>query len=388
MDYRVLSEADLKRWQALEDYAFLNTASPVTPEQRPRLRGLWVAGEQVAQLEILPLTLETGHAQIAACGFASVATAPEARRLGYAEELLRHACAEMRERGMGLNILYPFKRSFYGRFGWATFMERRVYQAPPASFRSFRALPGGFRAASYAQIADFATIYRGALRGRFGPTVRDESWWRRVLTARDGRPHHGFIWYDPHGQPRSFLIYQIIVEGANRRLECQDIVALDPQARSQLFRFFANHQDHVGMVRFKAPADAPVNLLMPDPLECTVEPHFMLRILDVPTALNGYGFPRDLSGHVRIGVHDDWISSNQGVFELEIAHGHAHARRMPDDTPADISCDVRVLAQIYSRYMRPRTAAAFGVLNVSNRTGLAFAERAFAGLAPFNADYF
>jgi predicted acetyltransferase len=114
----------------------------------------------------------------------------------------------------------------------------------------------------------------------------------------------------------------------------------------------------------------------------------MLRLLDVAGALAGYSFPADLSGRLRMSVGDDWIAEHNAVFELEFAEGRAAVRRLPADTPADIGCDVRVLTQIYSRYLRPRTAAAFGMLSAANREALSLAERAFAGPAPFNADFF
>ncbi|NNJ09660.1 GNAT family N-acetyltransferase [Chloroflexales bacterium ZM16-3] len=391
MEYRALEESDLDRWRELEGYAFSTNPSreALSPEKLGRLRGLFVDGTQAAQLELIPLLLETGRGQIAAAGIGSVASAPESRRRGHVAALMRHSCDELRERGVPLAVLHPFKRAFYGRYGWATFMERRVYAGPPASFASFRPAAGGFHAAGPAQIADFDAIYRSALRGRFGPTVRDEGWWRdQVLTDWGGKPYSAYIWRDEGGNPRSYIIYRIKDAPGGRRLECQDIVARDPTARAQLFAFFAGHADQVAQVQFKTPADAPVNLLMPDPLDCTVEPHFMLRLVDVAAALAGYGFPKDIAGRLRIGVGDDWITEHNAVFELDLAGGRAEVRRLPADSAADISCDVRVLAQIYSRYLRPRTAAAFGMLAAASRESLDLAERAFAGLAPFSADFF
>jgi predicted acetyltransferase len=390
MEYRTLGEADVDRWHDLEAYAFSSNPdrSAMAPERLARLRGLFIDGEQVAQLQLIPLQVETGRAPIAAAGIGGVASPPESRRRGHVAALLSHCRDELRDRGVPLAILYPFKRTFYGRYGWATFVERRVYSGPPATFASFRHTPGRFRPAGPDQFADFDAVYRGALRGRFGPVARDAAWWREVLSGWDGKPHNAYIWRDEAGSPRAYLIYRLKDEAAGRTLDAHDIVAVDPTARSQLFAFFANHEDQVAQVRFKAPADAPVNLLMPEPLACVVEPHFMLRLLDVAGALAGYGFPADLSGRLSIGVGDDWIPEHNAVFELELAGGRAEVRRLPADSPADISCDVRVLTQIYSRYLPPRSAAAFGMLAASSREALSLAEAAFAGPAPFNADFF
>jgi hypothetical protein len=62
--------------------------------------------------------------------------------------------------------------------------------------------------------------------------------------------------------------------------------------------------------------------------------------------------------------------------------------RLAAGTEAGLRLDVRALTQIYSRLLRPRTAAAFGLLAAPDRAALELAERAFAGLAPFSTDMF
>lgn len=399
MLYRQLTEADIERYVALESYAFRSNPdrTQLTPEKLAHFRGLFVADELAAQLEIIPLLVQTGQGAIAAAGVGSVASTPELRRRGYVEALLRQSCDEWRAGGVPLAVLYPFKRAFYGRYGWATFMERRVYSGAPALFANVHPGPGGrsnvppgrFYAAGPEQIAELDTIYRGALRGRFGPIVRDEHWWRtEVLQGWDRKPYHAYIWRDEQGRGRSYTIFRFGSNGSSRTIECREMVALDATARAQLFGFLAGHESQIDLVRFRAPADAPVNLLFAEPLECTIEPHFMLRLVDVPAALAGYGFPSELHGHFTIAVADDWIAENNAVFSLEIGDGKVSVSRLPAGSPADLSCDVRVLAQIYSRYLRPRTAATFGVLDVANRQALTLADRAFAGLTPFNSDFF
>lgn len=389
--YRPLAVADLEAYAWLERYAFSSNPDPAALAQGRlgQLRGLFDGGRLAAQLELLPLRLQTGLGEIAAGGIGSVASAPETRRRGYVEALLRHAVDELRATGAPLCILYPFKRSFYGRYGWATFFERRLYSGPPSLFAHLRPAPGAFVPAGPAQIDELDRIYRGALRGRFGTIVRDAAWWEReVLHDWERRPRHAYIWRDEHGAGRSYTVFRLESEGGGRRFEAREMVALDPVARAQLFVFVAGHQDQVASVRFHAPADAPVNLLFPDPLECAVQPHFMLRLLDVPAALEGYTFPREVAGRLTLAVTDSWIAENQCVFALTFEGGRCHVARLADGSPPDLHCDVRVLTQIYSRYVRPRTAAAFGLLAAPSREALTLAERAFAGLAPFSSDYF
>lgn len=391
MEYRALTEAEIERCVALEAYAFNadRDRSSLARGAIAQFRGLFDGETMLAQLEILTLRVRSGLGEAAAAGIGSVASAPETRRRGHVEALLRRTVDELRAAGVPLCILYPFKRSFYGRYGWATFFERRVYSGPPALFAHFRPGPGSFSAAGPAQIPELDRIYTGALRGRFGTLVRDPAWWEHeVLQGWDRKPYHAYIWRDEQGQGRSYMVFRLNPSAEGMRLEAREMVALDPLARAQLFAFVAGHQDQVVSVRFPAPADAPVNLLFPDPLECAVQPHFMLRLLDVQGALEAHRYPREVAGRLTVAVADDWIAANQGVYALEFEAGRCRVTRLADDAPAGLSCDVRALAQIATRYLRPRTAAAFGVIEAPDRDALALADAAFAGLAPFSADFF
>ncbi len=391
--YRPLTDTDLERFLQLGAYAFNADIeylrSRMDAEARSHARVLHADDHLVAQLQLLPLTVMSGSGTLRCAGIAGVVTPPEVRRRGYAALLLRHACDELREQGMPLCMLYPFKRSFYHRYGWATFLDWRVYRGAPHLLARFRHNVGSFVPISPALIPQLQQIYTGALQGRFGPIVRDTAWWERNVLRHGKEQCAGFIWCDEQGVGRSYIIYRIIAgQNGERTLACREVVALDPTARAQVFAFMADHDAQCNEIFFRAPADAPVNLLLVEPLKCEVEPHFMLRLIDVAAALASYHYPARSLGQFSIAVSDDWLEYNQGVFALEVAEGRAQCQRLPDDSPADLSCDIRVLTQIYTRYLRPRTAAAFGMLTVHNRAALTLADQLFSGLAPFNSDFF
>ncbi|MCU0493626.1 MAG: GNAT family N-acetyltransferase [Chloroflexaceae bacterium] len=395
MDYRSLTEADIDAFLHLDAQAF--DVSPdrgkVTPEFLAQLRGLFVDGQHVAQLQLFPLQLMTGvgNKAIACGGIGSVAVPPQHRRRGYTAALLRHVCAEMQGSGTPLCLLFPFKASFYHRYGWAAALERRTYRGSPALFAHFPKLPGSFVEVGRESIAELNQIYMGAMRGRFGPLLRDEAWWQTEVLAgwNKNDRYYAFIWRDTGGRGRAYTIYRFGPgDQAQRQLLCREMVALDPEARSQLFAFLSDHDSQCAEVVFRAPADAPVNLLMADPLGCTIEPYGMLRLVDVAGALASFPPPVELSGRCTIAITDDWLAHNQATFALELADGHIHVQRLAEGSPAELRCDVRVLAQLYTRLLRPRTAAAFGLLHVENRPALALLDRLFTGLAPFHSDYF
>ncbi|MCX8063519.1 MAG: sterol carrier protein domain-containing protein, partial [Anaerolineales bacterium] len=71
---------------------------------------------------------------------------------------------------------------------------------------------------------------------------------------------------------------------------------------------------------------------------------------------------------------------------IEWSDGQATTTRLGPGE-ADLACTSATLGQLLSRYLRPRTAAAFGLLTVSDRMALALLEQALAGLPPFCGDY-
>jgi predicted acetyltransferase len=293
-------------------------------------------------------------------------------------------CDELRADGALFAMLGAFKESFYARYGWATFYETRAFSAPPAVLGHFRRRQAGRWSPVGAEaIPELDAIYRGALRARFGPLARDAEWWReRVLDT------YSYLWRDDAGAPRAYALFHFEKQADEYDLHTREVVALDPQARAQIFALLASFEDQAKTVHFSAPSDAPVQLLMPERLECRMEPGYMLRVLDADRALAALSYPGDAQGRLTLRVADDWMPHNQGVFELEVAAGRAECRRLPDDAPADVDVDVRQLSQLISRHLRPRTAAAFGLIESRSRPALALLDRMLAGPAPFCSDWF
>jgi predicted acetyltransferase len=396
--YKLIPPEDLELFISQERHAFSGEADIVRLEDEgqrahhlPQLRGLYADERLVAQLQLYPLRVATGGGQLAVGGIGSVATPPEQRRRGFTAAMLRAALDELRAQNTPLCALFAYSRAFYHRLGWATAMERRVYRGAPKLLRGFtRSDAGGFEAAGPEAIAELDQIYQQGLRGRFGPFVRDTRHWATQVLANWQRPNHCYLWRDGRGTPRAYIAYAFEQDGSYRTrvLDVRDAVALDPEARAQLFTLIADHAPQCASFTLRTPADAPVAMLMPEPPACEVELHIMYRFVDLVAALEGFAFPAGCAGRLALAVRDPWYGPCQGVFELEVADGKASCRRLPDDSPFDLACEVQVLTQIYTRYLRPRSAAAFGLLEVRERAALRLLESCFAGPAPFCSDYF
>ncbi len=388
--YREISPADYAEYARICAVAYNMNAEQVATglvAGRDGLpRGIYCGDRLVTGGILVPLQVMAGGATLAGGGIAMVATPPEARRRGYTAALLRGLVDEMRAGGASISTPGAFKESFYGRYGWVSSMEFRRLSGPPRLFASFRRRTGSWVPCGQEAIPEVDVIYRSAMAGRFGPLERDAAWWEyRVL-------HHGnrhlYIWRDDTGTARAYVIFRFENESKGQTVVCREVVALDPEALGQVFGFFSMFEDQAEEVRFKAPADLPIQLLLPDSLECRMEPSTTMRLLDVIGVLTGLRYPEDVSGRLVLRIADDWLAHNRGIFKLEIDAGHAICRQLPDDAPVDLACDVRQLGQIVSRYLRPKTAAAFGLLDVHNPAALALFDQIFAGPSPYVSDWF
>ena len=358
-------------------------------DKEVQLRGLFDGDEPVAQLCFYRFDMSDGRGSLPCAAIGAVSCRPAQRRRGYVAELIRKLCDELRQEGIPLSALNPFKMSFYRQFGWATFVEHRAVKAGMEAFEAFRKpITGRFEPAGKEQIDVLQEIYLNALRGRFGPIVRSQHRWESNTLHSNQATRYAYIWRDDSGQARAYCIYSIEKRDNKQTMVCREAVALDPQARAQLFSFMASQDSLVERVQFQAPAEAPLSAILGGSLEFLVRPHTMLRLVDCQAALAGYHYPRSCTGRVTLAITDRWLIDNSGVYALELHEGHATVTRLPADTQADLSCDIAVLAQLYSRLLRPRIAASFGLIDVHNRSALTLLDAMFEGLAPFISDYF
>lgn len=112
--------------------------------------------------------------------------------------------------------------------------------------------------------------------------------------------------------------------------------------------------------------------------------HWMLRVLDVPAALQARGYPAGFSGALHLDVDDDLFPENRGRFVLEVENGEAEVRPGGD---GDVKLHVRALAPLYSGFLLPSALQLAGVLQ-ADEDSLRTATTLFSGPPPAMPDMF
>lgn len=348
-------------------------------------------GKLVSGLRILWNAIWLGRKKVRSIDITSVATPPENRRQGLLKQLLREVLRQEAEKGYNLSALYPFEFAFYRKFGYELASSTQTVKVKIPALAHFRSKTKG----RWTQCVEddwprFKALYDKYCVGRFGRFDRDEAYWRRnVLKAYEPGgpvPQLPYIWTDENGQDRAYVIYRMKnkdAAGWERDMRTREMAWLDEAARHEIYAFIANHDSQAEQAVWLTEPGDEVYALLNNPREATIEyePGYMLRLLNVEGALVERAWPVLDAGETAgfsVAVRDDVLPWNDGrTYRLEAKGEHLEVSSATGTGQAGLSCDVRILAQLYAGYLSPFEAARLGKLEVTSATELAAAQRLF-----------
>ena len=288
-------------------------------------------GEALACAAAIPMRQNVRGLVHPMAGIASVASHPAARRRGVVRALLVRLLRQMRDAGHPVSCLYPFKPSFYERFGYVGLLARRTAAFPPAGLgHLLRAeLPGTVTRSDIKEgYADHRALTLRLLAERHGFSVSpdsrasmwEESVTRWVATAR------------VDGEVVGAVTYRIERQGGD--LVADDLLTTGPLGRALLLQFFARHVDQVGRVVVSVGPDEVPELWGTD-LAAHIEarasfPEFpapMARVLSVEALAGTPAGP----GTLIVDVVDDELIG--GRYRLDADGGGLAVTRDPGGEP-------------------------------------------------------
>jgi predicted acetyltransferase len=371
--------------------------------QMTRAFALYDDGEMAACLRVYPFSMRVNGASVPLGGVSSVACLPEHRRKGYVGRLLRHALADMRDRGEVLSALYTPHPSLYRRFGWMVAATSVTYTFDPkqvSPHKSARPAGGAYRVSNedWPTVAD---IYQRFTAPRNGYLERSELWWK------EGIFHHMYdtkrrkrdvaVWADESGRPQGYVAYTAISDHRPGpeipdKLLLHELVALQPDAHLGLLRYLLTH-DLAGEITWHDGfIDDPIALALDDSYRVKREQQdgFMLRVVDVEKAVAArapaFSAP---DGAFTVHITDASCPWNQGAWRIQSGGGRLTATR--HEGPADLNCDASTFAALYNGFLKPSEAARAGLAEAADPTGdsLSLADRILAtNYPPVSSDFF
>ena len=373
-EYRPISPEYEERHHAITGYAFDAGSGPYDPDEPidERRQRRWAFGEDRGIFDGDDLAACGTHIEfivrlrgmwLPMAGLSGVASPPERRRQGFVGELLKASLREYREREWPIAALRPFEHDFYARYGWATGCRYHTATVDPAALSAVRsAATGEFRRVEPDEHATLEPVFEKWLDGVNLATRRSADWWRdRVFQAHDTE-RFCYAWLR-EGEPRGYLLYRVR-DDDDRCLVVDEMAAADHEASLNLLRFCHNHDSQVSTVElYGHDHDRLLDIITDrDAIEVEVAAGKMVRIVDVPAALEAIPYPGVDDADLTIAVDDPHAPWNDATFTIEVTEGVATVATTDADPAASV--DIGTLSQLLVGYCSAERARRIGGLDV------------------------
>ncbi|BCL15137.1 GNAT family N-acetyltransferase [Micromonospora sagamiensis] len=212
-------------------------------------------GTTLACASAIPMRQNLRGKVLPMAGVAGLASHPLARRQGHVRALMHQLLDEMRDEGHVLSALYPFRPSFYERFGYVNLPAPRTATFPPDDLAELLRveLPGELAwQRTGTGYDEYSAFHERCLVQRHGFAVLPE--YRRIRVREDD--NRWLVTARVNGVTEGLLTYRI--DGYGGTLDGGDLLAVSPLGRALLLQFLARHVDQVERVSVVvAPDDLP-----------------------------------------------------------------------------------------------------------------------------------
>lgn len=327
-------------------------------------------------------------------GIQGVGVAPGARGRGVASDLMQRCLREFHAAGTPLSTLYPANQTLYRRLGYEQAGHRFEVHIPLHRIGARAPMRGGDGLSvreARSEGADRECIR--ALSTRFasscqGALDRTDPVWKRIEapSASRGEPSRLFLIERGRELEGYIFLTQSVpptTTGPNRfNVHIHDMAATTPEAINRLWAFLAGYAT-VGneLIWFTGPMN-PLLLALPEQIykPMLLRDHWMLRLIDLKSALQLRPWPAAISTKLTLDVQDGSLPANTGRWLFTLAGGKAAVRRLDrgiDSRGPVISCDIGALAALFAGFAPAQQLALAGRIKGDDES-LALASSLFA----------
>jgi predicted acetyltransferase len=344
------------------------------------------AGGIAGNLLRIPMGQYFGGRSVPLVGIAGVGVSPEGRGRGTAGYLMAAALREMHEEGTPLSGLYAATQPLYRHAGYEQAGHRFEIRLPMAT------LTVRDRTMAVRELADEDHEAVQDCYGRFasrfdGPLDRGPYIWGRVRGTREFR-YTGFAAASESGEIEGY-IYLVTRRKADRgrqEVVISDLAFTTPRAGGRLLALlgdFGSMADEA--IMFGGPMHPALFLLNEQRFRIDLRDHWMLRVVNVPSALESRGYRRHITAGLVLEVRDALIAANTGRWRLDVEAGRGRSGRGGDGPT--LSLDVQSLAALYSGYLSATQLRLLGRVE-GDGAAIAAADSIFAGTTPWMSDMY
>ena len=362
MDIRPITDDELDSYVAALQYGFYQDPPSAARMERARksltgfgIERCWAAfdgGQMVATAGWIPQEMVVPGGRTLSCaGVSRISVQPTHRRRGILTRMITEMHGQAASEGRPLASLWASESVIYGRFGYGAATRYTPLEINPkrASFRRDAPPPDGIRMVDRAEALElFPVLAEQGELDRPGNPLMSRAWWEfRILAAPETGPGPRLALTEREGEPTGYAIFTIDgadVFEAEAKIEVKAIQGLTPSAWAGLWHFILNHDLVSKVVHYTMPVEDPLHSLLADPRQARLELNdgMWIRLLDVPTALEGRSFSAPLEVTFEIidgdaGTEPRWKLTTDG----------SNVTCEPTVDPADVQIGLEALGSLY-----------------------------------------
>jgi predicted acetyltransferase len=350
------------------------------------VRGVYDGARLAGGLAFYRMGQWFGGKELPCAGVSGVAISAADRGSGACGELLRSLLVELHAEGMPIASLYASTQSLYRKVGFEHAGTQTQYSIPIQSIGSGdRSLPvHRFRSPPIDKLDHVARRRAVATNGHLG---RTEGLWQRLLCPHGASGTITYLLGDAEN-PEGYAIFRTGSRdgGVPQPLVSTDVAANTPAALRRLLTLVRDHRSMCDSFQWYGSPNDPIHFLAEEQWVTIGEfMRWMLRIVDLPKALQGRGYDKSVTGELHLEINDPLLPQNSGRWLVRVAEGNATAER---GGSGSLAMDVRALAPLYSSLYSADELVSSGAIRATDTDQIRLANRVFAGPAPWMTEIF
>ncbi|KAB8316460.1 GNAT family N-acetyltransferase [Tolypothrix campylonemoides VB511288] len=340
-------------------------------------------GEQVAGgLAAIPMGQWWGTQRVPMTGIAGVGIAPEYRGTGAALAMMQHTIKELYAKGVPISVLYPAIQRLYRKVGYEQGGAFCIWEVPTESILVKEQPLPLLTVPSNHEI--FYQLYQQQARLNNGHLDRHLGLWERLIRPDEKEAVYAYL-IGSAEQPQGYIIFSQDENQDGCFIRVRDWTVFTTAAAQTFWSFLANHRSQIEYVRWKGSAIDSLTLLLPEQTAKQKSAKcWMLRVINVSTALEKRGYSPEIQAQLHLEIRDDLLAENNGRFILSVANGRGE---VTSGGKGDMKLDIKGLAPLYTGLFTPQQLQLAGQLDATE-TAMSAATQIFAGASPWMADFF
>lgn len=305
----------------------LLTASILFPEYQMQYEGTWV-----------PMV-----------GVGGVSSLPEYRYGGAVRQIFQTALRWMWDRGTVFSSLYPFSHIYYRKFGYELCQLSTQYQIPVESLSNFRCTCSVRMFQPGQDLTPFKTVYNAHLAQYNLSIQREDHHWEALLGKDPYKQRlYAYLLEDGSGPLAYVVLAAEDTDSFSKIGNVKELAFVRPEGLYQVLGLLYRLNAQYATFRLVLPSDVPLYSLLDESydLSSNFYEQPMARVIHVEKALEKKA-PQEGTSYT-LGVKDDFLPENNGVFHVANRQGTVSVTKLPDleAFQADLTLDVRVLTQL------------------------------------------